>query len=135
MLRKILIAASGLLLATAAVAQTAAGDPYLWMEEIQGSRALDQVKAWNADAMAQLTAVPGYEARRQRALTILENPANIVVPEQLIGDRVLNHWIDADHPRGLWRSASLQSFISGKPDWKVLIDVDALGKAEGKSWV
>ena len=48
---------------------------------------------------------------------------------------MLNHWIDSKNPRGVWRVAPYQSFVSGKPQWRTLIDVDALGKAEGKSWV
>ena len=39
------------------------------------------------------------------------------------------------NPRGLWRVASLSSYVAGKPQWRTLIDVDALGKAQGKSWV
>ena len=119
--------------ATVAVAQTA--DPYIWLEEINGPRPLEQVKKWNAEAEAELTRVPGYEEHRQRALAILNNPANLVVPDAVIGDQVLNHWIDANNPRGIWRVASYQSFVSGQPQWRTLIDVDALGKAEGKSWV
>ena len=119
--------------ATAAFAQTA--DPYIWLEEINGARPLEQVKKWNAEAEAELTRVPGYEEHRQRALAILNNPANLVVPDAVIGDQVLNHWIDAKNPRGIWRVASYQSFVSGQPQWRTLIDVDALGKAEGKSWV
>ena len=119
--------------ATAAVAQS--GDPYIWLEEVNGARPLEQVRKWNAEAAAELTAVPGYEEHRQRALAILNNPANIVAPDAVIGDQVLNHWIDANNPRGIWRVASYDSFVSGKPQWRTLIDVDALGKAEGKSWV
>ena len=130
-LRSCAIAATLSLTAAAA----AADDPYLWLEDINGAKALDQVKAWNAEADAELTRVPGYEEHRLRALKILNNPANIVAPTQVIGDNVLNLWIDADHKRGLWRMASLDSFASGKPNWRVLIDVDALGKTEGKSWV
>ncbi|MEO6433201.1 MAG: S9 family peptidase, partial [Sphingomicrobium sp.] len=113
----------------------ASSDPYLWLEEIQGAKAVDQVKLWNGEASASLTAMPGYEEHRQRALAILNNPANLIVPEAILGDQVLNLWIDAEHKRGLWRSASLASFAAGKPEWRLLIDVDALGKAEGKSWV
>ena len=69
---------------------------------------------------------------RSRSSTI---PANIVAPDDIIGDQVLNHWIDANNPRGVWRVASYDSFVSGRPQWRTLIDVDALGKAEGKSWV
>ena len=121
-------------LAATASAQ-ATQDPYIWLEDIQGERALSQVKQWNASAEAELTAVPGYEEHRQRALTILNNPANIVAPASVIGDHVLNHWVDATNPRGLWRVATYDSFASGRPQWRTLVDVDALGKAEGKSWV
>lgn len=121
------------LMATATFAQ--ANDPYIWLEDINGAKPLEQVKKWNAEATAELTAVPGYEEHRQRALAILNNPGNIVAPDAVIGDRVLNHWIDANNPRGLWRVASYDSFVSGKPQWRTLIDVDALGKAESKSWV
>ena len=52
-----------------------------------------------------------------------------------MGDMVANHWVDADHKRGLWRVSPLAAYLAGKPQWRTLIDVDALGKAEGKSWV
>ena len=129
-----LIALPLLAFATAATAQ-AAEDRYIWLEDVQGERALKQVKQWNAAAMTALTAVPGFEDHRQRALAILNSPANIVVPDAVIGDQVLNHWVDAKNPRGIWRVATYQSFVSGQPQWRTLIDVDALGKAEGKSWV
>ena len=43
MLRKTLIAAGALLIAGVATAQSTVEDPYLWLEEIQCSRALDQL--------------------------------------------------------------------------------------------
>ncbi|WP_240913753.1 prolyl oligopeptidase family serine peptidase [Sphingomonas sp. HDW15A] len=119
--------------AATAIAQSA--DPFLWLEEIEGAKPLEQVKAWNAETENVLTNMPGYAERQARALKILQDPEQIAMPSAVIGDKVLNHWVDANHKRGLWRVASLDSYISGKPDWRVLIDVDALGKAEGKSWV
>ena len=111
--------------ATAAVAQ--ATDPYLWLEEIEGAKPLEQVKAWNAATENLLTAMPGFAERQARALKVLQDPAQIAMPSAVIGDKVLNHWVDADHKRGLWRIASLDNYIAGNPDWRVLIDVDALG--------
>ena len=134
-MRKILIATGMALIAGAAFAQTAVEDPYLWLEEIEGPRALAQVREWNAQTEAILTAPPTYERNRARALAILDDEAQIAVPELVVGDNVLNLWRDAANPRGLWRIASLASYTSGKPQWRTLIDVDALGKAEGKSWV
>ena len=132
-MRKILFAAMSAAVATAAVAQS--DDPYLWLEEIEGAKALEQVKAWNAAAEADLTKLPGYEERRQRALAILNDPNQIAAPDKVLGDMVANHWVDANHKRGLWRVSPLTDYLAGKPTWRTLIDVDALGKEEGKSWV
>lgn len=113
----------------------AAADPYAWLEEIEGSRALDQVKAWNAETERTLTADPRFESDRRRAREILDDEAQIAMPDQVLGDRVTNLWRDAANPRGLWRIADLDGYAAGRPAWRTLIDVDALGKAEGKSWV
>ncbi len=114
---------------------SAAGDPYLWLEDIHGDRALAQVKQWNAKTEAALTADPQYEKDRAEARAILDDESQIAEPGQVLGDQITNLWRDAQHPRGLWRQTSLASFVAGKPQWQTLIDVDALGKAEGKSWV
>ena len=114
---------------------SAEGDPYLWLEDIHGDRALAQVKEWNAKTEAALTADPQYEKDRAEARAILDDESQIAEPGQVFGDQVTNLWRDAAHPRGLWRQASLASFLGGKPQWQTLIDVDALGRAEGKSWV
>jgi prolyl oligopeptidase len=127
----------GVHLPAVAPAQTrsAAEDPYLWLEEIEGRRALDQVREWNAATETLLTADPKYEEYRRRALAILDDKEQIAAPDQIIGDRVVNLWRDAKNPRGLWRISPLAAYRAGKPQWRTVIDVDALGKAEGKSWV
>ncbi|MFL6845970.1 MAG: prolyl oligopeptidase family serine peptidase [Allosphingosinicella sp.] len=123
------------LLAAAAAAPAATDDPYLWLEEVEGKRALDQVKEWNAATEALLTADPKYEDYRRRALAILDDEEQIATPDQFLGDKVGNLWRDAKNPRGLWRISPLATYRAGKPQWRTLIDVDALGKAEGRSWV
>src|SRR5690606_40069428 len=35
----------------------------------------------------------------------------------------------------LWRRTTLDSYRTEEPEWEVLLDVDALGAAEGESWV
>ncbi|KTT71496.1 prolyl oligopeptidase family serine peptidase [Sphingomonas endophytica] len=129
--RLIPLALAPVVLAAAAPAT----DPYLWLEDIEGARALQQVKAWNAETEAALTKDPRYEQDRARAKAILDDDAQIADPDAVLGDRVTNLWRDARNPRGLWRIAALDGYRAGKPQWRTLIDVDALGKAEGKSWV
>ncbi|PZO91733.1 MAG: S9 family peptidase [Sphingomonas sanxanigenens] len=131
-LRTSLIALAAILAAPIAAADS---DPNAYLENVDGARALDQVKAWNKATLDVLAADPHFAAYRDRALTLLQDDAQIAEPDRIIGGNVLNLWRDAKNPRGLWRIASLDSFAAGKPQWRVLIDVDALGKAEGKSWV
>ncbi|MDE0878950.1 MAG: prolyl oligopeptidase family serine peptidase, partial [Sphingomonas bacterium] len=123
-----------LLLAPAAL-HAQATDPNLYLEDIHGKKALVTVSAWNKRTLATLEAAPGYEKYQQRALDLLQDERQIASPDQVIGDKVLNLWQDKTNPRGLWRIASLASFTAGKAEWRTLIDVDALGKKEGKSWV
>jgi len=129
------IFAAAALSVAAAAAFAQADDPYLWLEEIEGAKPLATVKQWNAATEATLEKIPGFEAHRQRALQLLNDPNNIAMPDEVMGDLVSNHWVDAEHKRGLWRVSPLAAYLAGKPEWRTLIDVDALGKAEGKSWV
>jgi prolyl oligopeptidase len=133
LLRSLLPLALTLLTAAAAPAQ--GRDPYLWLEDVEGARALEQVRQWNAATEQALTRDPAFEAYRARARAILDEPRQIAIPTAILGDQVANLWRDAAHPRGVWRVSPLAAYVAGRPEWRVLIDVDALGKAEGKSWV
>jgi prolyl oligopeptidase len=135
LLRPILALSALLSLTATAAPLTAPEDPYLWLEDIEGARALDQVRQWNAATEAVLTKEPGFETYRSRAKAILDEPRQIAAPSAIFGDQVANLWRDAAHPRGQWRVSPLAAYVAGRPQWRVLIDVDALGKAEGKSWV
>ena len=120
---------------TIAAQDTDADDPYIWLEEIQGERALAKVDQWNADTEAVLTDQPEYPLAKAWAKQILDDTRQIALPDAIQGDMVTNLWRDADNPRGLWRIASLESYMAGAPEWRVLIDVDKLGEDEGQSWV
>ena len=112
-----------------------APDPYAWLEDIHGAKALESVTQWNARTEAKLAHGPRFEADRARASEILDDERQIAQPDAVLGDTVVNFWRDAAHPHGQWRSSKLDGYLAGKPQWQVLIDVDALSKAEGKSYV
>ncbi len=129
-----LIAAAAL--AAAAVPTLAqSDDPYVWLEEFESPKALAQVETWNKATADVLTKAPGFDAYRSRALAILDDPAKIATPTAIQGEWVTNLWQDARNTHGLWRRATVASVMAGKPDWQLLIDVDALSKLEGKNWV
>ncbi|MBU7589599.1 MAG: S9 family peptidase [Sphingopyxis terrae] len=110
-------------------------DPWLWLEDIEGAKALASVKAENAATDKLILNRPGFEQDRARAKAILDDDRQIADPGQVMGDTITNFWRDADHPRGIWRQSPLGAYLAGTPEWTTLIDVDALGKAEGQSWV
>ena len=110
-------------------------DPWLWLEDIEGAKALAWVKAENAATDKLILNRPGFEQDRARAKAILDDDRQIADPGQVMGDTITNFWRDADHPRGIWRQSPLSAYLAGTPEWTTLIDVDALGKTEGQSWV
>ncbi len=134
MLKKMLLA----VLAVAApvgLAAMQAEDPYLWLEEIQGPRAIAQVERWNKVTEDDLSGTEGFADRRTRALGVLNDVRQIAQPDEVQGDFITNYWRDAEHPRGVWRISPRAAYLAGRPQWRVLIDVDALGRAESRSWV
>ena len=109
-------------------------DPFQWLEDVQGEKALAWAKQQNAKALAVLEARPEYKPIYQRTLEILDSKEKIPTPE-LLGDSVYNFWKDDVHERGIWRRTTLASYRTADPKWETVLDVDALAKAEGKSWV
>ena len=55
-----------------------ADDPYIWLEEIQGERALAKVDQWNADTEAVLTAQAEYPFAKAWAGQILDDTRQIM---------------------------------------------------------
>lgn len=128
-------AAAGLAL-WPAMAEPAAPDPYLWLEEVTGARALAWVAAHNQRYLPELEAVPGFAGWQARALDILQDPRRIAypsgtTPEAVTAALVFNFWRDAQHPRGLWRVAARAGFDAGRQAWQTLLDLDALEARAG----
>ena len=115
-------------------ATTSGEDPYIWLEEKDSPRALAWVEAHNAPTTKLLEGDPRYAALYDEALKIAGASDRIPAPSFLNG-RIFNFWQDPEHLRGIWRSTTLDSYRSAAPQWTTVLDIDALGKAEGKSWV
>ncbi|MDO8297273.1 MAG: prolyl oligopeptidase family serine peptidase [Caulobacter sp.] len=123
--------------AITASAQPAAApdDPFTWMEEIEGTRALDWARAENARSLPVLQTDPRYEGLHASALEIV-NAKDRIPGVGFSGDGTLgNFWQDAEHVRGLWRRTSVDSFRQAEPAWETVLDFDALAKTEGQNWV
>lgn len=107
-------------------------DPYLWLEEIDGTRALGWVEAQNATTLARFGDAR-FASDRDTLAAIYDRPDNIPLIGRR-GTRVFNFWKDAAHPRGLWRATTLDSYRKAAPEWDILLDLDALAAKEAEDW-
>ncbi|MCL6712442.1 prolyl oligopeptidase family serine peptidase [Pseudoxanthomonas sp. z9] len=113
---------------------TVANDPYAWLEEVEGQKQLDWVRAQNAKAEAEIASTPEFKQLEASILAILDSDAKIP-GVQKIGPYYYNFWKDKQHERGLWRRTTLEEYRKPQPQWETVLDLDALNKAEGKNWV
>ncbi|ODT86682.1 prolyl oligopeptidase family serine peptidase [Phenylobacterium sp. SCN 70-31] len=110
-------------------------DPYAWMEEIEGARALEWAKAENDRTLPQLKNDPRYPGLYADALAIA-TAKDRIPGVSFAGDGGLwDYWQDADHVRGVWRKTTLDSYRTGAPEWRTILDLDVLAKAEQANWV
>lgn len=109
-------------------------DPNLWLEDVTGEAALDWVRERNALTTARLTTDAGFEELRTRLLEVLDTDARIPWPRPR-GEHLYNVWRDAEHPRGMWRRTTRESYAAPDTAWDVLLDLDAVAAAEDESWV
>jgi prolyl oligopeptidase len=156
-LRKTLLAAAALAMTLtsgpAAMSQTApatpggaaaspadtlgADDPFKWLEDVEGDKALGWVKAENARSLPVLQNDPRYKGLYDDALAIVTSRDRIAMvgfagPNDA---QLRNYWQDKDHVRGIWRRTTLDSYRTETPEWDVILDLDAVSKAENANWV
>jgi prolyl oligopeptidase len=115
-------------------AQTEPVDPFLWLEDVQGDAALAWVRERNAESQKLLMARPEYAPTRERLLQVMNSKERIPYISRR-GAYFYNLWQDASHKRGLWRRTSLAEYRKAEPAWETVLDLDALGTAEGENWV
>ncbi len=108
-------------------------DPYLWLEEVEGERAMAWVLEQNAITRNELQNLPGYQDLFENTLEIYTSDDRIAFPS-IRGDAIYNFWTDADHPRGIYRRTTWESYLSGDPEWDVVLDMDALVAEEETPW-
>jgi len=135
MFRKMMkIAAAGAALTTTQAMAQDTSDPFLWLEEVEGEKALGWVRSQNERSLKELEGDARFAGFHEAALEIFNSEDRIAAPS-LSKDMVRNFWQDASHVRGLWRQATRESYLAGEPNWETLLDIDKLAENEGENWV
>ena len=109
-------------------------DPHAWLEDVAGDKPLAWVKERNAESTSELTKSDQFQTLERRILGALDSDARIPTIQKL-GPYYYNFWRDAKNPRGLWRRTTLEEYRKAKPNWDVVLDLDALGKEDRENWV
>ena len=109
-------------------------EDHLYLEEVSGKKALDEVRAWNKQTLDELMSDFRYETFYQDALAILQSRDKIPYVSYR-NSEVHNFWQDEVHIRGIWRKTTLQSYLTETPEWETVLDIDRLAADEGKNWV
>ena len=109
-------------------------DPYLWMEEVEGERALAWVNAQNDRSLDAIKSHSLFDDNYAKALDLATSTDRI--PYGRVRDgMVYNFWQDETNVRGLWRRTSLESYKTDDPEWETVLDFDQLAADEDKNWV
>ena len=120
--------------ASAALAGDDTIDPHLWLEDIEGEKALDWVRDQNARSQKELEADPRFAPMHAEARAILTSKERIAYGEIHAG-HVYNFWQDETAVRGIWRRADVASYRGGTPRWDTVLDFDRLAQDEGENWI
>jgi prolyl oligopeptidase len=109
-------------------------DPFVWMEEIEGARAIAWVKKQNEQSLKIIKSDPFYEKALDAATAILT--AKDRIPYIYIENGyAYNFWQDDVHVRGIWRRTTPRDYESAEPKWETVLDVDRLAETEKENWV
>ncbi len=125
------VAALGVAVMHTAVAQA---DPYLWLEDVAGEKAITWVKEQNAKSQKLLEAEPLFATIRDKTLEVVNSRARIPAVSER-GGFLYNFWQDEKQIRGVWRRTTMAEYKKGMPAWETMLDLDQLALDEKENWV
>ena len=126
-------AAAILLCAFATVTNAHTEDPYLWLEDVTGDKALAWVRQENAQSQPLIEGSPGFKPLLEKFMQVATSRDRIPGITKL-GGHVYNFWQDTANPRGVWRRTTLEEYRKAAPAWETMLDLDKLSAAEKEQW-
>ncbi len=135
---RILFLIAGAAWVTTLPAQTAMSneldDPYLWLEEVDGARALDFARAASTRTLSELRDRAEFAQIRDEVRDVLDSRERIA-QAAVHDDHLYNFWQDRANPRGLWRRTTWAEYRKTQSAWETVLDVDTLARDEKENWV
>jgi prolyl oligopeptidase len=92
-------------------------DPYLWLENVEGEKALDWARAQNKISDEAFKTQPLFAQLRDRFLEVFNDKERVIYPD-MEGNYIYNLWQDEKNERGLWRRMSKEDYLAEKKTGK-----------------
>ncbi len=115
-------------------ASSPTNDPYQWLEDVTGEKAIEWVKEKNEKTFAALTRTDAFKKLEGDLLAIMDSNDRIPFVSKR-GEYYYNFWRDQNNVRGLWRRTTLEEYKKPSPNWEIILDLDKLATEEGENWV
>ena len=109
-------------------------DPYLWLEDVSGDKAIAWVKEQNSKTQKLLEAEQPFVAIRDKTLEVLNSRERIPGIAKR-GAYYYNFWQDDKNIRGVWRRTTMAEYKKAEPKWETVLDIDQLASSEKENWV
>lgn len=109
-------------------------DPYQWLEEVDGEKAIAFVKEQNKKTQTKLKGEPLYQNIYNKSLEV-RNATDRIAHPTIYGDYMYNFWQDKTNPRGIWRRSPKAAYLAGNPVWETLLDIDKMSETDKEKWV
>ena len=109
-------------------------DPYLWLEDVMGDKAIAWVKEQNVKSQKEIEARPEFAPIRDKVLDVV-NSRERIPGVQKRGNWYYNFWQDRANVRGIWRRTTLEEYRKAEPKWETVLDLDQLAMDEKDNWV
>jgi prolyl oligopeptidase len=111
-------------------------DEFSYLEETHGARAVQWVKQQNDRTYAALKTDARYPQYYATALAAQEEESKSNGAYHTV---IHNGWVyqlleNGAHPRGIWRRTTVDSYVSDRPRWRDVLDVDTISRAEGRNY-
>jgi len=135
-LRTLNMAASAIFMFSLNVHASDDSDPYQWLENTGSADVIEWVESQNKETVEQLTKEPGFDQLRARFLSLYQSDDRLPGFGELRQHRGMVYALEqsTEHPRGVLRRVSVESYGRSSAPWEVLVDIDAIADEEGKNW-
>jgi len=113
----------------------ASEDPWLWLEDVDGERALAWVREQNDRTLARLGRYEGFPRLLADARHALDAESRVPDLVAAHGEVVYELRQDPEHPRGVLRRTSLGKLRASGTEWETVLDLDAMSTEDREDWV